>query len=160
MSNVGVSESFLVVVCFAKPFRRLYLLLCAGHFCGLRRRCWRVHLVAHLSRSLWRWWHPRGGPGHRPRLTTASVVVWWSFATLPMLMAMCMGRVGLCRRWRRHRRQIIVTKLERCIHSLEIVTLFIDGTPHFIVDSFTAADKTEIFCLTDDRLEAEVSESG
>lgn len=37
MSSVGVGESFLVVVCFAKAFRRLYLLLGAGDFRRLRR---------------------------------------------------------------------------------------------------------------------------
>lgn len=70
---------------------------------------------------------------------------------------MGMGCAGLGRRCRR---QIILTELDRCIHSLEIVALFIDVAPHFVVDWFTAADETEIFRLTDDRLEAEVSESG
>lgn len=107
-----------------------------------------MHLVAHLSGSLWRWWwrHPRDGwPRHGPRLSPVGVVR-RSFAALPVLVSMRMGcAAGLGRR-----RQIVVTKLKRCIHSLETETLFIDVAPHFVVDWFTAADKTEIFCLTDD----------
>lgn len=152
MSNVGgvdVSvEPFLVGLARAKAFGRLDLLLGAGHFRWFWRGRRSVYLIAHLSGSLWWrwWWHPRcSRPRYGPRLSTVGVV-WRSFATLPMLVTMGMGcAAGLGRR-----RQIVVTKLKRCIHPLEIVTLFIDVAPHFVVDLFTAADKTEIFCLTDD----------